>query len=171
MSCPQAAALAALGTWASLQSYWIRGSAKHSSFFFFLNKFVGWFFKFENHLSNVLKYLYLDPLLILIWLLWAGITDTISLSQGFQMFPMCCQGWDLRYMGKWNRDGWAPAGFPLWFLWGFFQLASPGTDGWRKKWLVQRLFPEVHGLSYAFFPLTCSLQSSTGLLKEMMIFF
>ena len=88
------------------------------------------------------------------------------------MFPVCCQGWDARYLGKWNRDGWAPAGFPLWFLWGFFQLVSPVTDGWwTKKWLVQRLFPEVHGLSYAFFPLACSLPSSTGLLKEMMIFF
>ena len=66
MNCPHAAALAALGTWASFQSYWIRGSAKHSSFFFFLNRSVGWFwctFKFENHWSNVLKYLYLDPIL------------------------------------------------------------------------------------------------------------
>ena len=88
------------------------------------------------------------------------------------MFPTCCQAWDPHYVGKWNRAGRAPAGFPLWFLWPFFQLVSPGTDGWwRKKWLVQRLFPEVHGFSYAFFPLACSLQSSTGLLTEMMIFF
>lgn len=150
MSCPQAAALAALGTWASLQSYWIRGSAKPSPPFFFLNKFVGWFLKFENHLSNVLKYLYLDPLLILIWPLWAGITDIISLSQGFQMFPMCCQGWDPRYMGKWNRwmgPCWVSTLVSLGFL-------SVGIT--RDRWLKEEMAcPEA--FSWGPWPFLCLL--------------
>lgn len=62
-------------------------------------------------------------------------------------------------------------------LLGFHSGFSGVSFSWHhqgqmvEERLVQRLFPEVHGLSYAFFPLTCSLQSSTGLLKEMMIFF
>ena len=172
MSCPQtAAAPPPLGPHPRATES--EALVNNDLFFFFFNKPVGWFwctFKFENHWSSTVVAHFKIPISgpyppsnILIRLFWAGI---ISLPQGFQVFLMCCQRWDpLMWANKRELD-WPLLGFPLWFLWGNFHLVPPGTDGWwGEGWLVQKLFPEVLGLSCDFFPLTCPPQSSTGNFK------